>query len=144
MIESTIISWIGSATAAGSRVSVGARLQSTTLPALVIDLTEGSAAALPSTTRNLYQYSLSMSSVADTMLAAQSLSDAAVALVKTGALTNGGWTASTNGGFMIELPSLLPTLPLCTSTLWRASAADAGTTTPDDVPRWQHLRSRRK
>ena len=90
MIESTIISWIGSATAAGSRVSVGARLQSTTLPALVIDLTEGSAAALPSTTRNLYQYSLSMSSVADTMLAAQSLSDAAVALVKTGALINGG------------------------------------------------------
>ena len=90
MIESTIIGWIGSATTAGSRVSVGARLQSTTLPALVIDLTEGSAAALPSTTRNLYQYSLSMSSVADTMLAAQSLSDAAVALVKTGALTNGG------------------------------------------------------
>ena len=90
MIESTIIGWIGSSTAAGSRVSVGARLQSTTLPALVIDLTEGSAAALPSTTRNLYQYSLSMSSVADTMLAAQSLSDAAVALVKTGALTNGG------------------------------------------------------
>ena len=90
MIESTIIGWIGVATAAGTRVSVGARLQSTTLPALVIDLTEGSAAALPSTTRNLYQYSLSMSSVADTMLAAQSLSDAAVALVKTGALTNGG------------------------------------------------------
>ena len=90
MIESTIIGWIGAATAAGSRVSVGARLQSTTLPALVIDLTEGSAAALPSTTRNLYQYSLSMSSVADTMLAAQSLSDAAVALVKTGALTNDG------------------------------------------------------
>lgn len=90
MIESTIISWIGVATTAGTRVSVGARLQSTTLPALVIDLTEGSAAALPSTTRNLYQYSLSMSSVADTMLAAQSLSDAAVALVKTGALTAGG------------------------------------------------------
>ena len=90
MIESTIIGWIGAATTAGSRVSVGARLQSTTLPALVIDLTEGSAAALPSTTRNLYQYSLSMSSVADTMLAAQSLSDAAVALVKTGALINGG------------------------------------------------------
>ena len=90
MIESTIIGWIGAATTAGSRVSVGARLQSTTLPALVIDLTEGSAAALPSTTRNLYQYSLSMSSVADTMLAAQSLSDAAVALVKTGALTNDG------------------------------------------------------
>ena len=90
MIESTIIGWIGAATTAGSRVSVGARLQSTTLPALVIDLTEGSAAALPSTTRNLYQYSLSMSSVADTMLAAQSLSDAADALVKTGALTNDG------------------------------------------------------
>lgn len=90
MIESTIITWIGAATTAGSRVSVGARLQSTTLPALVIDLTEGSAAALPSTTRNLYQYSLSMSSVADTMLAAQSLSDAAVALVMTGALINGG------------------------------------------------------
>jgi hypothetical protein len=71
-------------------VSVGARLQSTTLPALVIDLTEGSAAALPSTTRNLYQYSLSMSSVANTMLAAQSLSDAAIALVKTGALIAGG------------------------------------------------------
>ena len=90
MIESTIITWIGVATTAGTRVSVGARLQSTTLPALVIDLTEGSAAALPSTTRNLYQYSLSMSSVADTMLAAQSLSDAAIALVKTGALTAGG------------------------------------------------------
>ena len=90
MIESTIITWIGVGTTAGSRVSVGARLQSTTLPALVIDLTEGSAAALPSTTRNLYEYSLSMSSVADTMLAAQSLSDAAVALVKTGALTNDG------------------------------------------------------
>ena len=90
MIESTIIGWIGSATAAGSRVSVGARLQSTTLPALVIDLTEGSAAALPSTTRNLYQYSLSMSSVANTMLAAQSLSDAAIAKVQTGALVAGG------------------------------------------------------
>ncbi|MEI7877900.1 MAG: hypothetical protein WCI96_08220 [Planctomycetota bacterium] len=90
MIESTIIGWIGTATTAGSRVSVGARLQSTTLPALVIDLTEGSAAALPSTTRNLYQYSLSMSSVANTMLDAQSLSDAAIALVKTGALVAGG------------------------------------------------------
>lgn len=91
MIESTIIGWIGSATAAGSRVSVGARLQSTTLPALVIDLTEGSAAALPSGgVRNLYQYSLSMSSVADTMLAAQSLSDAAIAKVQTGALVAGG------------------------------------------------------
>jgi hypothetical protein len=91
MIESTIITWIGVATTAGTRVSVGARLQSTTLPALVIDLTEGSAAALPSgSARDLYQYSLSMSSVADTMLAAQSLSDAAVALVKTGALTGGG------------------------------------------------------
>ncbi len=91
MIESTIIGWIGSATTAGSRVSVGARLQSTTLPALVIDLTEGSAAALPAgNSRDLYQYSLSMSSVADTMLAAQSLSDAAIALVKTGALVAGG------------------------------------------------------
>jgi len=91
MIESTIIGWIGTATTAGSRVSVGARLQSTTLPALVIDLTEGSAAALPSGgVRNLYQYSLSMSSVADTMLAAQSLSDAAIALVKTNALVAGG------------------------------------------------------
>jgi len=91
MIESTIIGWIGVATTAGSRVSVGARLQSTTLPALVIDLTEGSAAALPSGgVRNLYQYSLSMSSVANTMLAAQSLSDAAIALVKTGALVAGG------------------------------------------------------
>lgn len=90
MIESTIISWIGTTTAASTRVSVGARLQSAALPALVIELGEGSAAALNGGTPKLDRYELTMNAVAETMISAQSLAAEAVAKVVAGEAAVGG------------------------------------------------------
>lgn len=74
MIESQVVeAIINSATTAGSRVVVGARLQSQTLPAVVVTFSAGSRVALGNKT--LAMYEVSIASIADSMIAAQDLSD---------------------------------------------------------------------
>ena len=74
MIESVVVeAIINSATTAGSRVVVGARLQSQTLPAVVVTFSAGSRVALGNKT--LASYEVSIASIADSMIAAQDLSD---------------------------------------------------------------------
>ena len=74
MIESQVVeALINSATTAGSRVVVGARLQSQTLPAVVVTFSAGSRVALGNKT--LAMYEVSIASIADSMIAAQGLSD---------------------------------------------------------------------
>ena len=74
MIESQVVeAIINSATTAGSRVVVGARLQSQTLPAVVVTFSAGSRVALGNKT--LASYEVSIASIADSMIAAQDLSD---------------------------------------------------------------------
>ena len=74
MIESQVVeAIINSATTAGSRVVVGARLQSQTLPAVVVTFSAGARVALGNKT--LASYEVSIASIADSMIAAQDLSD---------------------------------------------------------------------
>ena len=74
MIESQVVeAIINSATTAGSRVVVGARLQSQTLPAVGVTISAGSRVALGNKT--LASYEVSIASIADSMIAAQDLSD---------------------------------------------------------------------
>jgi hypothetical protein len=90
LIESTIISWIGSSTTAGSRVSVGSRLQSTNLPALVVEIPSGQSACIAGpASGNCDVYQVTIRAVAETMSAAQSLAAAAVSRMKTQSVADG-------------------------------------------------------
>jgi hypothetical protein len=74
MIESQVVeAIINSSTTAGSRVVVGARLQSQILPAVVVTISAGARVALGNKT--LAMYEVSIASIADSMIAAQGLSD---------------------------------------------------------------------
>jgi hypothetical protein len=90
MIESDVVGWIvAGATTAGSRVSVGSRLQSAALPAVTIDMTTGSRASL-GTSSMLHRYSLTINAIAIDMASAQSLAEAAAGYVKLNAALGGG------------------------------------------------------
>lgn len=84
MIESTLVGWLTSATQtdAGSRVYTGARLQSTTLPALVVEVTAGAPAAVGATVN---QYTVAVRAIDQTMALAQTLAVAAVAKLRASA-----------------------------------------------------------
>lgn len=86
MIESTVITWIGTSTAAGSRVSVGSRLQSADLPAIVVEIPSGQYAAIGA---SMSTYDVVVRSIALTMLTAQSVSAAAVSAIQTAATAAG-------------------------------------------------------
>lgn len=77
MIEATIVAALTAATqtAAGSRVHVGARLQSGELPALVVEIPSGQSAAVGDT---MHVYEVRLAAIAATMVAAQTLSAAAI------------------------------------------------------------------
>ena len=78
-IEARVKTWIGTASAAGTRVYNGSRMQSTTLPAIVFEVTEGAAASLAGTTgNNLDQWSVTLKAVAETQFAAQNLAEDAI------------------------------------------------------------------
>lgn len=77
-IEAKLKTWIGTATAAGSRVYCGARLQSTALPAIVVEVNSGSAASLYGVTENLNQWDVSIRAVAETAFEAQNVAEDAV------------------------------------------------------------------
>lgn len=78
-IEAQIKTWIGTATTAGTRVSVGSRLQSDALPAVVIEVTGGEEAAFDGVIgldiAKLARYDVTIRSVAETMYAAITLNE---------------------------------------------------------------------
>ena len=81
-LEATIKSWIGAATTAGTRVSVGSRLQFAALPAVVIEVTGGEDAAIDGfigdielEVARLARYDVTIRSIAETMDAASSLNN---------------------------------------------------------------------
>lgn len=81
-IEAKLKTWIGTATAAGTRVYCGARLQSTALPAIVVEVNSGSAASLYVGANNdLDQWDVSIRAVAETAFEAQNVAEAAVAKI---------------------------------------------------------------
>ena len=79
-IEAKLKTWIGTLTDAGSRVYCGARLQSTALPAIVVEVNSGSAASLYGATENLNQWDVSIRAVAETAFEAQNVAEDAVAI----------------------------------------------------------------
>jgi len=83
-IEARVKTWIGTASAAGTRVYNGSRMQSTTLPAIVFEVTEGAAASLAGTTgNNLDQWSVTLKAVAETQFDAQNLAEDAVVRINS-------------------------------------------------------------
>ncbi len=100
MIEGTVVNWLSGQTAAGTRVSVGSRLQSGTLPAIVVEMPAGEAASLGATP--LGRYDLVLNCIADTMLAAQSLADAAEARILSVASGGSSCAVTTQYGVLEE------------------------------------------
>lgn len=102
MIESDVVAWIvAGATAAGTRVSVGSRLQSDALPAVTIDMPTGNRATL-GTGSILNRYSLTINAIAVDMASAQSLATAAAGYVKLNAALGGGAAWDVNFGAIQE------------------------------------------
>jgi hypothetical protein len=78
-IEARVKTWIGTATTASTRVYNGSRMQSTTLPAIVFEVTDGAAAALKGPANNdVDQWSVSLKAVAETQFDAQNLAEDAI------------------------------------------------------------------
>jgi hypothetical protein len=83
MIESTLVYFVvGGGTDAGNRVSIGARLQSVTLPAVVISITKGERAALGNKTNVTMRYEVTLSAIADTMAKAIEVEDQAYEAIR--------------------------------------------------------------
>lgn len=86
-IESHVKTWIGTSTAAGTRVSAGSRLQSAALPAIVIEAQSGETASFYGAVGlNAEQYdswTISVRAVALTELDAVNLLDSAITAIRT-------------------------------------------------------------
>lgn len=82
MIEAQVVAGLTAApqTAAGSRVHIGARLQSDELPALVVRMPTGESACVGDT---MHVYTLELSAIAQTMVSATTLAAAAVTKLRT-------------------------------------------------------------
>lgn len=82
--EEDLVDWVGTSTAAQSRVFMGSRLQSTALPAVVLEVNGGRAATLSAATgSDLDQWEVAVRGVADDMASARNLAVAAVAAITT-------------------------------------------------------------
>jgi len=94
VIEAQIKTWIGTATTAGTRVSVGSRLQSDALPAVVIEVTGGEEAAFDGVVdldiARLARYDVTIRSVAETMDAASTLNASVMTKLFTSVNLAGG------------------------------------------------------
>lgn len=91
-IEAALITAIGGATTAGNRVHVGQRLESGTLPAIVVRVSSGTErVALDETAAGrLQRAEVQVSAIASTMTDAASLVETAVANLNTHFSTGGG------------------------------------------------------
>lgn len=84
-IEEDIIDWIGTGTTAGDRVYCGSRIQSSTLPAIVVEVVSGRAAAFAGgTAKNLDEYRVTLKGVADNMSGAIAAVEGAYAALIAG------------------------------------------------------------
>ena len=78
MIESYLVGFVvNGGTDAEDRVSIGARLQGVTLPAVVISITKGERGALGNTTNVTMRYEVTLSAIADLMTDAITLEEQA-------------------------------------------------------------------
>jgi len=83
MIESTLVYFVvDSGTDAEDRVSIGARLQGVTLPAVVINITKGERGALGNLTNVTMVYEVTLSAIADTMTQAIEVESQAFEAIK--------------------------------------------------------------
>jgi len=84
MIESTLVYFVvDSGTDAEDRVSIGARLQGVTLPAVVINITKGERGALGNLTGVTKVYEVTLSAIADTMTQAIEVEDQAFVAIQS-------------------------------------------------------------
>ncbi len=84
MIESTLVYFVvQGGTDAGNRVSIGARLQGVTLPAVVINITKGERGALGNLTGVTKVYEVTLSAIADTMTQAIEVEEQAFEAIKS-------------------------------------------------------------
>jgi len=84
VIESSVVDWVGTSSAAGTRVHLGGRLQEGILPAVVCSVDSGEAAALEAGAgNNIDRYEVSLDCVAETMLLARSLAASIIPAFKT-------------------------------------------------------------
>jgi hypothetical protein len=89
MIESTLVFFVvDNATEAGDRVSIGARLQSVTLPAVVISITKGERGALGNKSGVTMRYEVTLSAIADTMAKAIEVEDQAFEAIRGSGIVN--------------------------------------------------------
>lgn len=89
MIESTLVYFIvDSGTDAEDRVSIGARLQGVTLPAVVINITKGERGALGNLTNVTMVYEVTLSAIADTMTQAIEVESQAFEAIKGSGTVN--------------------------------------------------------
>lgn len=88
MIEATLVSFVANNTDANARVSIGARLQSVTLPAVVISITKGERGALGNKSGVTMRYEVTLSAIADTMADAIKVEGQAFDAIRTNGLIN--------------------------------------------------------
>ena len=89
MIESYLVGFVvNGGTDAEDRVSIGARLQGVTLPAVVISITKGERGALGNTTNVTMRYEVTLSAIADLMTDAITLEDQAFEAIQGSGLVN--------------------------------------------------------
>ena len=89
MIESYLVGFVvNGGTDAEDRVSIGARLQGVTLPAVVISITKGERGALGNTTNVTMRYEVTLSAIADLMTDAITLEDQAFAAIQGSGIVN--------------------------------------------------------
>jgi hypothetical protein len=100
MIESTIIGWISGETDAGARVSVGNRLQSTELPAIVVEMPSGIAASIGSAP--ISRYEVVFNCIAATMAQAQGIADDVENIMKAEAPGGNKCAITTSYGVLQE------------------------------------------
>lgn len=84
-IEQRIKGWIGTATSAGTRVSVGSRVQSTALPAIVIEVESGEPYCFPTGTLAFCdRWTVRLRCIAETALTAHTLYQSATVALLAG------------------------------------------------------------
>ena len=89
MIESYLVGFVvNGGTDAEDRVSIGARLQGVTMPAVVISITKGERGALGNTTNVTMRYEVTLSAIADLMTDAITLEDQAFAAIQGSGIVN--------------------------------------------------------
>jgi len=81
MIESLVIGWLNNQTTAAKRIYTGARISNSLLPALVVRVNSSEQMSLGAITGAWFRYEFDVLAVDETMLAAQTLTNDARAVL---------------------------------------------------------------